>query len=46
VIFCHTSAIGGKRTFTYEQIDCVLLSEDGFCVFRWAGKYLSADAAR
>lgn len=26
VVFCETSALGGRRTFTYQQIDCVLLS--------------------
>jgi hypothetical protein len=26
VIFCETAALGGRRTFTYQQIDCVLLS--------------------
>ena len=34
VIFCETSALGGRRTFTYQQIDCVLLSLLSLCRFR------------
>jgi len=26
VIWCETAFAGGRRTFTYNQIDCVLLS--------------------
>ena len=41
VIFCHTSAMGGRRTFTYSQIDCVLLSEDGLLSFQVGGEVFS-----
>ena len=26
VVFCESSGLGGRRTFTYPQIGCVLLS--------------------
>jgi hypothetical protein len=34
VIFCDAVALGGRRTFTYQQINCVLLSQDQVLSFQ------------
>lgn len=34
VVFCETSFTGGKRTFPFDQIDCVLLSTGNLLSFQ------------
>jgi hypothetical protein len=34
VVYCETSAVGGRRTFTYQQIECVLLSPASMLSFQ------------
>ena len=41
VIFCETSVMGGRRTFTYQQIDCVLLSPASVLSFQVGNEVFS-----
>ena len=41
VVFCETAALGGKRTFSYQQIDCVLLSPASVLSFQVGSEVFS-----
>jgi hypothetical protein len=41
VVYCETSALGGRRTFTYQQIDCVLLSPASVLSFQVGNEVFS-----
>lgn len=34
ITFCETAALGGTRTFRFDQVDCVLMSNDNVLSFQ------------